>query len=560
MSVNFNQASDSEIKQIDIVKVYAGKKCLIIDDFPQIRGSLSRTMKTFGCPHVDTAATGEEAIKLCSHKKYDIVICDYNLGAGKDGQQILEEVRFLRVLLMTSLFIMVTGESSREMVLGALECQPDDYITKPYTQASLQKRLNRSVIRHEALMPIKVHVSNGDYRSALDTCNTMIDEGSRYANDCLKLKGHLHFLLKQLKQARSVYESVLSKRPLVWAKLGMAKTQMALGNFDAAKIMCQEIIDEDERYIEAHDLLADIHLEEKNSVAAQKSVEHATRISPKAVLRHRKLADIAAINRDDDLALKSHQQAIKWGSNSCHESDQDYFNYSRKVSEMIRGDNGEEAKKLLRQAQSYMDRARKRYANKPEVSIQAGLVETQLYVASGDEKAAQSSLKKAREAYKELATPEIETGLEFARALHSLHEEDEARSVLQRIAAQNADNSELMKVIDGITGEPISESGKEAAAVLTKSGIDSYDKKVFNQAIAVFLEALNAYPKHIGLHLNLVQAICADTGANGYKQKNADLCERSMKTVGHLPPTHKQYQRFQFLCRQVAKLFPEIRY
>jgi len=148
-----------ELRQIDIIKIYSTKRCLVIDDFPEIRGSLTRTLRTFGAKSVDTAADGEEAIRQCTGHKFDIVLCDYNLGAGKDGQQILEEVRFLRVLLMTSLFVMITGESSREMVLGALECQPDDYITKPYTQASLKLRLNKAIIRHEALIHIKTDLN-----------------------------------------------------------------------------------------------------------------------------------------------------------------------------------------------------------------------------------------------------------------------------------------------------------------------------------------------------------------------------------------------------------------
>ena len=269
----------NDLKQIDIVKIYSGKKCLIIDDFPEIRGSLMRTLRTFGAQTVDTAANGEEAVKACNAKKYDIVLCDYNLGSGKDGQQILEEVRFLRVLLMTSLFIMITGESSREMVLGALECKPDDYITKPYTQASLKVRLNRAIVRHQTLMPVKKAITQGDYRKALDICNEMIRQGSRYSGDCLKMKGHLHYLLKQLKEAQEVYQSVLTKKPLIWAKLGMSKTLMAMEKYDAAEETLQQVIAEDDRYIEAHDMLADVYEKRNKLELAQKSTENATAAS-----------------------------------------------------------------------------------------------------------------------------------------------------------------------------------------------------------------------------------------------------------------------------------------
>ena len=68
------QTSPDDLRQIDIIKMYASKKCLVIDDFPEIRGSLMRSLRNFGVESVDTAADGEEAVKLCSQNHYDIVI------------------------------------------------------------------------------------------------------------------------------------------------------------------------------------------------------------------------------------------------------------------------------------------------------------------------------------------------------------------------------------------------------------------------------------------------------------------------------------------------------
>lgn len=550
--------AQDELRQIDIVKIYNNKKCLVVDDFPEIRGSLTRTLKTFGVNTVDTAANGDEAIKACSKKKYDIVLCDYNLGAGKDGQQILEEVRYLRVLLMTSLFVMITGESSREMVLGALECQPDDYITKPYTQQSLRLRLDKAIVKHETLLPIKKSISEGDYRSALDSCNEMIASGSRYSADCLKIKGQLHFLLKQLKDAQKLYNSILGKKPVIWAKLGMGKTQLALGNLESAEQIFQSIIDEDERYVEAHDLLADVHKERKNMMAAQRATENATRISPKSVLRHRQLAELADHNNDDDAALRSHQNAIKWGMNSCHESEQDYFNYARKVSEVIQGNPDNDAKMLARQGHNFLNRARKRYADKPEITAQAQMVEAQLHVGSGDRGKAKEALQKAREMYAELATPPLATSLEMARALHSADEETEARELLSGLAARYEHEPEVLQLIDGITGEPISDAGKVVATKLTKEGIESYEKRDFAQSIDVFVEALANYPKHSGLNLNLIQAIIADTEARGLSERYEKLCRRCLRAVGTVGPDNKQYKRYAFLTKQLEKYYPGV--
>lgn len=553
------EPSSDQMKQIDIIKIYSKKRCLVIDDFPEIRGSLTRILRNFGAESVDTAANGTEAVKLCGMNKYDIVMCDYNLGNGQDGQQVLEEVRYLRVLLMTSLFVMLTGESSREMVLGALECQPDDYITKPYTEASLRSRLNRAIVRHEALLPIKTCISTGNYAGALEKCNTLIKDGSRYAPDCIKMKGQLLFLLRQLKEAKSLYESVLDKKPLIWAKLGMGKTLIEMGSLDAAEDVLEEIIQEDNRYIEAHDLLAEVFTKKKDMLSAQKAVEKASRVSPKSVHRHRKLAEYSDINGDDELSMKSHQHAIKWGMNSCYESAQDYFNYSRKVADVIRnGKNKNESNAIAKQAATYLERVRKRYGKAPEVEAQAHMVEAQLFDSQGKAQEAETATDKAKSLYTNLRSPSTEATLEFARTLHTMGEEDQARAILTSLAANNANDNKLMSIIDGITSEPISDDGKTAASSLTKSGINAYEKQDYQQAIDVFTKAINSYPKHTGLNLNLIQAVIATTEAQGATPQYEKMCRRSLRAIGDIKVDHKQFKRFAFLQKQLSKFYPNV--
>ncbi|MCR6652812.1 MAG: tetratricopeptide repeat protein [Cellvibrionaceae bacterium] len=553
------QTSENDLRQIDIVKMYTSKKCLVIDDFPEIRGSLMRSLRNFGAESVDTAADGDDAVKLCSQNRYDIVICDYNLGMGKDGQQVLEEVRYLRVLLMTSLFVMLTGESSREMVLGALECQPDDYITKPYTEASLRTRLNRAIVRHEALLHIKKAISDGNYQRAVDACNEMIRSQSRYANDCLKMKAQLLFLLRQLAEAKQLYESVLDKKPVVWAKLGLGKTLLAMGKLDSAEDILEDVIREDNRYIEAHDLLADVFMAKNDILSAQKAIERASQVSPKSVHRHRRLAELADINGDDELAAKCHQNAIKWGINSCYESAQDYFNYARKVSDVVRGGKDpSEGSILVKHAVSYLERARKRYDNAPEVEAQSHMVEAQLFHSQGKMSKAQESTAKAKKLYNNLRSPSADASLELARTLHTMNEEEQARAILTSLAASHPKDEKLLRIIDGITGEPISDDGKQVATRLTRAGISSYEARDFDNAIDVFNQAINAYPRHVGLNLNLIQAVLAATEVVGSNPKYEKLCRRSLRAIGQINSDHKQFKRYAFLQKQLSKHYPKL--
>ncbi|MCU7915098.1 MAG: response regulator [Candidatus Thiodiazotropha sp. (ex Gloverina cf. vestifex)] len=93
---------------------------LIIDDFEQMRVSFKGMLTSFGAVDIETCACGEQGLKSLSVRNYDVVICDYNLGDGKDGQQVLEEARHLGYLGHACSFFLITAESNMPMVLGAL--------------------------------------------------------------------------------------------------------------------------------------------------------------------------------------------------------------------------------------------------------------------------------------------------------------------------------------------------------------------------------------------------------------------------------------------------------
>src|SRR5690606_11868489 len=132
-----------------------------------------------------------------------------------------------------------------------------------------------------------------------------------------------------------------------------------------------------------------------------------------------------------------------------------------------------------------------------------------------------------------------------------MNEEEQARAILTSLAANHTDDKNLLRIIDGITGEPISEDGKVAATKLTRTGISSYEEKDFDTAIDVFIQAINAYPKHIGLNLNLIQAVLAATELLGPNAKYEKLCRRSIHAVAQINSDHKQFKRYVFMHKQL---------
>jgi len=100
---------------------YRDQKILLIEDFPEFRFSLKGMVQEIGFLDIDMVADGELALEKCLGKRYDIILSDYNLGEGKDGQQVLEELIHRDLLKATTVYVMITAENTTSMVMGALE-------------------------------------------------------------------------------------------------------------------------------------------------------------------------------------------------------------------------------------------------------------------------------------------------------------------------------------------------------------------------------------------------------------------------------------------------------
>lgn len=68
---------------------YPSLHALIVDDFDSFRSTLNKMLADLGFGRVDSASTGEEALRYCRTRAYDLILCDHNLGKGKSGNRCL---------------------------------------------------------------------------------------------------------------------------------------------------------------------------------------------------------------------------------------------------------------------------------------------------------------------------------------------------------------------------------------------------------------------------------------------------------------------------------------
>lgn len=536
-------------------KLYRKLRFLITDDFENFRRSMRQMLSSMGAEKIDMAANGNETIAKCTREHYDVLICDFNLGSGKTGQQVLEALRYQKLLRHTSLFVLVTAETSREIVMGAREYHPDTYIIKPITQAVLQKRMDALLAQRHALYPINHALDQEDLPEAIHQAEQLLQTQTRYRNRVTQILGDLYLQRDTPDQARQIYEEVLEGRELAWARMGMGRSAVAKGALDEAIGHFETLIETNPDYIEAYDALADALQRKGNSRRAQEVVEKALDISPLAILRQKQLAGIAASNQDMETAAEAWRSTVKLSDNSIHDNPENYLGLGRTLSELSDGDTSSEGKARADEALNTLKNMGRRFKDDETAKTQQQLVTARIHAGQGRT----NESRKALESIHDQLDPSRMTPeqvLDYARALYTQHDNASAQNVLNQLAERCSDDPEIMKAIEELMDEPVSFHKKNQARALNKQGIKAFENGELGEAAEAFKQALELVPQHPALNLNLVQVLLKHAEREGKASDPAALkrCEQCLGQLSHLPPQHKQYKRYQFLMNKVADL------
>jgi len=546
------------MKQIDIIKTYAQKRCLVVDDLPDARAQLKRILIDFGANEIDTAANAQDAIDCCGKHQYDIVIADYNLGAGKSGQQLLEELRFHRLLRNTALFVMVTAENAAHYVLHTLEYEPDDFFNKPISRESLRPRLDQALLKNEYLRKIKLALDDHDLNRATLQAEKLKDEAHRFQNDVRKLLAELY-----LKSGRAEDTLALcseypdDKRPL-WVDLAKARALYQLKNFDEAETLLRNIAQSNAYCVEAHDLLAQIYEESHRPLQSQHALLNAVKISPRHAPRQRELGRVSNKIDDHNSSVHAYRSAIRHSKNSCHESASDLLNLALNLNQLSTKVDKAQAHALQEEARQNLDAAEKKYGKHPLVKMRRLLIESDLLAAQNKPDEAEAQTRKAINLHESMRTSVIgnsdaQLSIDCALAFINRGRYDEGESILQALAKQNSDH-ELAIKIDRLLREPQTREGIAFAAKLNKSGIELYEQGKLEAAVGYFRQVLQEIPNHIGLNLNLIQALSSKAKRLPLNRAEIELLRSCFKRIGDLSNKDSYRDRYEFLLRRFEKI------
>ncbi len=534
---------------------YSQLKVLVIDDFDNFRMTICRMLQELGVEDVETAVNGAQAVKFSRRRSFDMILCDYNLGSGKNGQQVLEELRVNKCLKHRCLFVLISAETSRSMIMATYDYEPDAYLTKPITSNILRQRLDRLLRQRQELLPIYDALDEKALDKAINLCRTCIDSDSRYTSQCQKLLGNLYLQTGALAEAETLYRKVLEVRALDWAQVGLAKVKQAQGEFQVADKWLREIIVNNPLCMQAYDALAENCKKLGDDDQLQTVLHRAVEISPMSLVRQLHLAQIAVDNNDLITAANAWRRAVRLGQFSCRDKLENHLNFARTAAALFNEDV-QLAQDLSRDALRVLSEIPQRFEMTSEVEAQALLVESQVLAWQGQKSKAEEILREVESTVgEEQAGLSIDTQLDQVVALKALKKDIPAKKRLDDIIERYREDEKALVKIDRLLEEPLSEHNRQRVAKLNRGGIGLYEQGRYKDAIDAFKQAKRLFPNHLGVHLNLVQALLGEMEEFGRDEGYMDLCLATLKKVGcRVTNGHAQYKRYLQLQDKVKNL------
>ena len=291
-------------------------KALLVESNPMLRSIAAAQLRDIGVGHIATAGRIKEARLLIERQTFDIVICNREFeGCSDNGQDLLDELRRENQLPHGTVFLMVTSKVSYHAVVELAEAALDGILVRPYSGALLAARLLEARKRKRELAPILHALDSGDTEAALALALKRFQDKQPYATYCGRLVAELLLRMGRPLEARKIFERLASKNA-IWARLGMARADIAAGDAAQARQMIAAVLAEDPRSADAHDLVGRILVEQCDFDGALAEYRQAADLTPGCLLRAQHAGALAFYQGQGADALSLLERALGLGVQS----------------------------------------------------------------------------------------------------------------------------------------------------------------------------------------------------------------------------------------------------
>lgn len=525
---------------------------LIIEANQGMRGQLRSMLNGFGIADVSFAPSAGMAITRLRERRFDILLCEYNLGEGQDGQHLLEDLRTNEIIPLDTLFIMITGERNYERVVSAAELAPNDYILKPLTPDTLQLRLTRALEKREIFRPTYKLIEAGETQQAIEMCRKGRREHPRHRIDFMRLEAELHGQLGHTEDAEELYREVLASKAVPWARLGLAKTLFAKKEFSAAEELLSALVAENRNYIDAYDWLAKTrelsgHIEDARDVLA-----NAVAISPHRISRLRHLGNVQLAVGDHESAERTLAEVVRKGKYSDFRDPEDHVHLVR--AQLGQGRTNE-AQATIRDLERSM-------GSLPATPICSSLSKALYHTKTGDTEQAQAALQSALQEGADVSSVSVVLKQELVKACLDNDLHAEGSQLVMDILRNSADERivEQTRAIlhergCGELSEELEERVHSEVKNLIAAGADMVRGGDFDGAVREMMSAVQKMPGNPHVLFNAALALLRHIENRGWNERFASQARALITRVRRLDPANPRLEALTGFMQQLVKKY-----
>ena len=427
-------------------KELAHMRVLLVDQHANARNTLRIILSTLGVSAVHNAGSSAEVLRQVRAYSFDIILADYHLDDGRDGQQLLEELRHKHLISLSTVYMIITAERGYHNVVSVAELAPDDYLIKPFTAEQLQGRLGRALYKKHFFSRVFEHLDNGAFVDALAACEGLIGRDDQFLYDTLRFKGEILNALGRYDEAKAVYQQVLDNATVPWARMGLAISLRGLDELSEAELLGNSVITDFPEYLAAYDFVASVREEMGKLTEAQEILQKAASISPNNSMRQRMVGDVAVRNDDLDAAERAYNRVLERHRGSSLRIIDDYTNLTRVMIEQGHTDGAKLVTKELRRD----------WRGSKQGELAALIMDSLCADQEGEPAKAKQALERALVLHSDLQEEgqpkdfSQKIAVDLAHACLAAGEETKAQEILSKVAAENHEDRNMIAQIQGV--------------------------------------------------------------------------------------------------------------
>ena len=490
-------------------------KLLIAEDQVLAKSHMHYALEQLGFRNMDYVDRPSHALTALQEHTYDAIICSYNLRSEQGGYFLLEQLNESHMLPLTSAFIFTSADTSADIIHAIIELQPDEFIAKPFSVNELDRRLSRVLARKKAFKNVYSFMDKQDYEKALAEVEYFLlqPENAEHFPLAMKIKGDLFLITERFQEAIPFFESIINIQDFSWAKMGIAKSLLALNELDDAEREIIQLAMRPDSALEAYDLLAKLQVKQSAFGDALECTTLACNISPHNIPRHQMAINLARITHDYENQFNSAKKVVRYAKNSIYDKPDIYLTAARAGVDFAMTSEPEHVNSIVKQTNEYL-RQLKRAHPKAALNDELIVIDARLHYLKDDTVKAQMLLSDFHTDHAQHHS--TEALLDRAKALHEVGLKKESIAILDAISSRQEESADELNLMATYLKQEKEE--KETITLspktLNNTAVAQYKRGNLEQSYTTFAQAFRVMPKNPSIALNYLQAIIRAKKAN----------------------------------------------